>query len=1723
METHIDASALSDDEINSIDPNFFTEDDSKKNFIKNNLINTMFPVLLDQDRITLLEGLILIIDTIYRKFNIYALKNNKNLFWNQLIQNDLLDLRALVGLMLPYIKDEGDDRNKHSLHSLKDLYTEKIPDTDKYKFSNMQYNRCIRYQRDGQIRIKDRPLETIYFENHLQLLLSSINTMSNKLYVNWMDVLPVTIDTYSQNLIYKITKYNIQHKSSNVADLGLNFSDFYNVISNHLYHEIVNYKWLIYEFKIVSDHVPIISYLESTDAFEFDNLWRGVLWSQLTDTGRFRFTSDWNKLLKSYEQFDNYAIYYIHIFFCKYSVSKKRLEKEKKLRCGSAVVEEGEDVEDVEDNGSINISDENIRNAIDGIANVPAEYIYAFLLDQLLGFKRSWFYYFIKIKKSKYFQTTDEKIKITPKNVYNYAKLITRKPTENELTGTSKLLDLPRFWISLKKNDQEEVMAKMKNTHPNEMWFNVSRYLRNFYDTEDTNLLMQYNILIRNTVHDNLIDIVFESLIYHGLLSQFVPNAMVTDNVALVTRIGTNADAAKTNEKRSQMKNTVFKDADKKRYKDHAYYYITGNKYAELPNTIYDDKKKSFIHFFDALTSIQGWQFRYAMNWVSQINFYHHYANVRVMYATGGTGTGKSTIIPRLIMYSQHMLDYKITGKIICTQPRISPTVNSGEMISSESGIPIISYDEKYKQNMPTSEYYIQYKHAGGSHVDVNAMSFLRIVTDGTLMAEMKNSPFMTKTLPVTGLFDKNKTPIDWMKTYTADNKYDILIIDEAHEHNANMDLILTLARDACYVNNSLKLVIISATMDDDEPIYRRYYRTINDNRMFPLSQEIIANKLDRANMDRRVDISVPRSTTQFKIDDIFLPKEASDKINDKNFVEAGIAMTIKVVNETTSGDILLFMTGKKDIDQSVAEINARTPSNVIAFPFIGRDLSEEQRNFILKIDKMLKTYTRQKSDVSKSEDEITQRVDPGTYNRAIIIATNVAEASITIDSLRYVVDTGYAKVDVYDPLLGVTKLITMPISNTSSMQRRGRVGRVAAGSVYYMYDKEKVANNKTAYKIADTNIRDLIVDLLRTEQMDHPIVDRINDINRIRNIRNIEIPAELGNPGVYGDIITKLYMYGESTLNDTGIYKYYGLGNSDVTIDQILTDEYLLTNHDDYHFDYIFESKCHTGYDDSILEDRYLDFYIIHPDENIITRNMYTGKYIFLKQNQGITEDYYYYFYVRNDVNRTDTGLEHKTINWKDVILPKYELMIRDAKLLAKIVEIAYDQTQHPSLALEKFDSDYERRRSLSEYYARLNEILRETKKTILLTTKIGKKTGELQRVLDMGITNNPQNILWYMYSLPYDVQNDVVGMMSLLSSTDDIKKWAVTKNIRDVERFIRRGITIRNSKSFPSDLNFIWKIWLQIKKIFNDNQLYQYVTIDKDMESRFRISVKNYLQGNKMNIDEYKVLNTMYRSGKLNVVDEFYHYVSNLKIDFEERLKTTNIAMYVKIVADMFKINEQIIQKFVVVYLESMLQINKKQWCYQYDIEHNVENSDVSKEDVVEWVKTLILPRVISDGSDTYLIMLESYLRAYANNLICAESKGKYISLSNGAKIITKFWSKKILIRQTFQLDPSEFFVYHSNNALGDIITVFYLTPVIIDWVFKLNPIYYYYFLFDDGLNKYFKEDESLEILKKRLAEKYDVNYLMNYVKLLGDPNLLFAIMIHINTTHIKKNFLN
>ncbi|AYV85398.1 MAG: putative ATP-dependent RNA helicase [Satyrvirus sp.] len=1687
--------------------------DDKYQYLKNELMGKIFPVMRSEDKILLLDGLTLVINLIYIKFGFIG---NESLFWDQLIQNNLLDLKALLLMMLPFIDDNEKDDNKHKLKKLENLYLE-VDKNGSFVYTNAQYNRCIRQKIKDRIIKFDRPYIKDYFVHHLELLLMSIESVSNKLYVNWIDVLPVKMKNFVDSKLYKDTikkfvgkivtnddgvqtavrdeKINNVGLINNYIDPnpGISYQDFYNVMSNHLYHQIKNYKWLIYDIIVQNKPIPYVVYLETK--LNLKNIWDGIMWSQFDKGEADIFRYKWINFLNSIDPNDNVILCHIYIFFTDHYRGARRLVLQKKF-----IPYTKERDEESDENQPITA--EMINNAKNAFSNVPVEEIYFFLYDQLSMFKRSWYYYTIKIKKTLHL-AEDKNLFITPKNIYNYCKsMVHYSPIFPEF------VQLPQYWHSLKPKFIEMVMVRMLDVeHPvyNDWkkynWFNINRYIKKIYPNAKENLY-EINFYIHSMIRTKLVGIVFESLIYHGLLSEFRPNGDVTNSLLM----GTSA--------KEKLKQQYFTGLNRQDYENNSYYFLTGNTYGELDTIKSKDYPNYEMKYFDFLINDQTWTFAYAMNWASQINFYHHYLNTRIMYITGATGVGKSTHVPKLLMYSQTMLDFNLFGKIICTQPRIQPTVDNAETISKQLGVPIRAYNKLFDKNIFTDNYYVQYKHQYEEHVDEKSNSFLRIVTDGTLFDEIKRYPFLTESNADPYAVDYNNAPIKWVQTFKAKNIYDIIIVDEAHEHNSNMDMILTLARDSVYINNSVKLVIVSATMKDDEPIYRRYYRTINDNRLYPLSAFIEGQKLDRANMDRRMHISPPGATTQFPIKDVYLPKPESDLINDSNFVEYGIKKTIEIANSTTSGDILLFLTGKEDIKKAVKKINAAIPSNMITFGYYS-ELSGEKKEFIRTIHQTLKTYTRFREDIDLEEKDVTRNLPEGTYTRAIIIATNVAEASITLQNLRYVIDTGYAKVNVYDPIMGVSKLITLPISQSSSTQRRGRVGRVAPGEVYYLYAKEKIENNQTAYKIADSDIKDIVVKLLKSDPADSFIIDKMNDINNIsvlKSIPNLE-KKESGifdifkNPRCYLDIIKKQYMYMPHTSDISQYYSYYGktdgMNYDEVTLKANLSD-YMQRNHDDYHYQQELEfwSRGFTGYSTKILRDNDLTFYIIHPDENVINRNLFTGQIISLKNSPSVSSSYYYYLMVANHITSIDK-FDYKNFNFL-----KYNLAIDDARIQLLVIDVPTKEVD-PTIYYSNITN--ENIKMNIKYYYDLIFYIFANQEITTIRSQILSNLDSIQSITSLTILDNTSNLLWYAYSIPYGRQEDVLALIILMDTISDITDLAQdTQSKNSVQKFFMLH------RSTKGDIYSLWRIWEHIKEILQKNNLFSLTNIDINFISKFKNYKEQFLfyRKNPKNIkpsylpyEEFKTFDIMYKSGKLNTQDEFYNYLSVLTIDFKDIIKKSKISDYINIVSKDNMLNRTKIEEFVIEYFNSLFQVNKKIWMYEYKIANNIDNL-TKTDDVMKWAnEKLSLPGISYPYKkiDIWDYILETYLRAFSINLMKCE-KNYYLRINKAVRMDPKYWSQKIKLERTFLNNKTEYIVYHNYEAREDKITATYLTPVKLEWILELNPIYYYYLFFDKNNILYlFQEDEDVNHIIDIINSKkhlFDLKSLVAYLDRIDNP---------------------
>ena len=183
-----------------------------------------------------------------------------------------------------------------------------------------------------------------------------------------------------------------------------------------------------------------------------------------------------------------------------------------------------------------------------------------------------------------------------------------------------------------------------------------------------------------------------------------------------------------------------------------------------------------------------------------------------------------------------------------------------------------------------------------------------------------------------------------------------------------------------------------------------------------------------------------------------------------------------------------------------------------------------------------------------------------GKYNRAVIIATNVAEASITIGSLQYVIDIGYQFNVSYDFKTGINKLTTTKITESSRIQRRGRVGRTQDGTVYYMYKKDSRKYIKQLFNICSEDLSDKIYNLL---------TDNYFDTNFLQYNDNILIKKEDINEKKSKEILNRISIYNRTGYNKI-LEKQYMKYNTFYTIGYLKEKYKYLFKTDNYNYNFI-------------------------------------------------------------------------------------------------------------------------------------------------------------------------------------------------------------------------------------------------------------------------------------------------------------------------------------------------------------------------------------------------------------------------------------------------------------------------------------------------------------------------------------------------------------------------
>lgn len=253
--------------------------------------------------------------------------------------------------------------------------------------------------------------------------------------------------------------------------------------------------------------------------------------------------------------------------------------------------------------------------------------------------------------------------------------------------------------------------------------------------------------------------------------------------------------------------------------------------------------------------------------------------------------------------------------------------------------------------------------------------------------------------------------------------EYDTIIVDEAHERSLNIDFILGHLRQLVLERPDLKVVITSATIDtaafskafEGAPIIEVSGRT------YPV--EVVYAPLDELG-------------------------EENEKVDALHYIDGAIEAAERILATTRQGDLLIFMPAERDIRETIEGL-ARTARGCDVIPLFGRLTNAEQ-----------------------------QRVFAPTQKRRVIVATNIAETSLTLPGIRYVIDTGLARVSRYVAQSRTRRLPIEPVAQSSADQRKGRAGRVAEGVCIRLYS-EKDFNERPRFaqpEIQRANLADVIL-----------------------------------------------------------------------------------------------------------------------------------------------------------------------------------------------------------------------------------------------------------------------------------------------------------------------------------------------------------------------------------------------------------------------------------------------------------------------------------------------------------------------------------------------------------------------------------------------------------------------------------------------------------------------
>lgn len=364
----------------------------------------------------------------------------------------------------------------------------------------------------------------------------------------------------------------------------------------------------------------------------------------------------------------------------------------------------------------------------------------------------------------------------------------------------------------------------------------------------------------------------------------------------------------------------------------------------------------------------------------------------QIIIVQGETGCGKTTQIPQYLHeegYTKIEMKDGDTKMVGCTQPRRVAAMSVASRVSQEMGTKLghaVGYSIRFEDC--TSE-----------------GTVIKYMTDGMLLREILDDPML--------------------------GKYSVLIVDEAHERTLHTDILLTLLKDICRARLDFRLVISSATLDE-----QKFSRFFDNPPIFRIKGRL------------------------FHVQHRFMSND--QKIASSNMIDACLRTVIQIHRSEQPGDILVFLPGQEEIEE------------------LQKDLEVQLKRLGSRIRELLI-----RPIYANLPTEMQARVfDPTPAGaRKVVLATNIAETSITIDGIVFVIDPGFCKQNRFSSKTGMETLAITRISKASADQRAGRAGRNRPGMCFRLYTREEYQTEfeeNTQPEIQRLNLANVVL-LLKT------------------------------------------------------------------------------------------------------------------------------------------------------------------------------------------------------------------------------------------------------------------------------------------------------------------------------------------------------------------------------------------------------------------------------------------------------------------------------------------------------------------------------------------------------------------------------------------------------------------------------------------------------------------